>query len=126
MSRSVISNGLLNGLSEGWYTNRQLQVRENYRTNYSDGVRTKWWPNGRKLSEAMIVLGRIQGLYRRWYEDGMLAEEIPMQEGKIEGLGRAHYENGSVKAEVTCHDGKVVGQHTWKEGERQGEHQEQK
>jgi antitoxin component YwqK of YwqJK toxin-antitoxin module len=117
MSRSVVSNGLLNGLSEGWYTNRQLQVRETYRTNYSDGLRTKWWPNGKKLSEATIVLGKIHGLYRRWYEDGALAEEIPMRDGEIEGLGRAYFESGSVKAEITYHDGKMVEQHTWKEGE---------
>ena len=117
MSRSVLSNGLLNGLSEGWYTNRQLQVRETYRTNYSDGVRTKWWPSGNKQSEATIVLGKMQGLYRRWYPDSKLAEEIPMQAGKIEGAGRAYFENGFVKAEVAYHDGKVVSQQEWKDGE---------
>ncbi len=118
MSCSMVSNGLLNGLSEGWYTNHQLQVRETYRTNYSDGLRTKWWPNGKKLSEAPIVLGKIRGLYRRWYQDGVLSEEIPMQNGRIEGVGRAYYESGCVKAEITYHDGKASEQHTWKDGER--------
>jgi len=118
MSRSVVSNGLLDGLSQGWYTNRQLQVRETYRTNFSDGLRTKWWPNGHKQSEAGIVLGQMDGRYRRWYEDGALAEEIPMRAGKIEGTGRAYFESGCLKAEITYHDGKAVEQHTWKDGER--------
>lgn len=120
MSRSVLSNGLLNGLSEGWYTNRQLQVRETYQTNYSDGVRTKWWPNGTTQSQATIALGKIQGLYRRWYSDGKLAEEIPMQAGQIEGTGHAYYESGFLKAEVSYHDGKIVTQHEWKDGEHRG------
>lgn len=117
MSRSVVSNGLLNGLSQGWYTNHQLQVQETYHTNYSDGLRTKWYPNGQKQSEAWVTLSKISGLYRRWYPDGVLAEEIPMRDGQIEGLGRAYYESGFVKAEVTYHDGKVTDQHTWKDGE---------
>lgn len=119
-SRSVVSNGLLNGLSEGWYTNGTLQVREYYRSNFSDGLRTVWYANGSKLSEATVVMGKIQGVYRRWYEDGSLAEEIPMRDGRIEGTGRAFYKSGFVKAEVRYLAGKVVRQDNWKDGEHKG------
>jgi hypothetical protein len=119
-SRSAVSNGLLQGLSEGWYTNRQLQVREYYRTNVSDGPRTKWYPDGHKQSEATVVLGKVQGTFRRWYENGRLAEEIPMRDGKIEGLGRTYYESGFLKSEVTIHDGKAVQANSWPDGERAG------
>jgi antitoxin component YwqK of YwqJK toxin-antitoxin module len=93
-------------------------VQETYRTNFSNGLRTKWWPNGQKQSEAAIVLGQMDGLYRRWYPDGVLAEEIPMRAGKIEGTGRAYFESGCLKAEITYHGGKAVEQQTWKDGER--------
>jgi len=119
-SRSMISNGLVEGLSEGWYTNGQLQIRETYHTNFSDGLRIKWYPDGRKLSEATIVQGQMQGVFRRWYENGKLAEEIPMRDGKIEGLGRSYYESGCLKTEITIHDGNVVKSDSWPDGVKPG------
>ena len=121
MSRSVVSNGLLNGLSEGWFTNRQMQVREYYRDNVADGVRTRWYPNGHKLSEATIVHGKIEGIFRHWHQDGSLAEESPMRAGQQEGVGRAYYADGYLQEEVEVRDGKVINKQTWKEGERQGQ-----
>ena len=118
MSRSMVSNGQLNGLSEGWFTNRQMQVRETYRTNVADGVRIRWYPNGQKLSEAQIVMGKIQGPFRRWHENGQLAEEIPMHDGQQEGVGRAYYASGSLAMEVERHAGRVVSQKEWKDGEQ--------
>jgi len=117
-SRSVISNGLVNGLYEAWHTNGQLAVREYYRTNCSDGPRTKWYPDGKKLSESTIVLGKMQGTFRRWHENGKLAEDIPMRDGKIEGAGRSWYESGFLKTELTIHDGKVVGAKNWPDGQQ--------
>src|SRR5262245_24467715 len=45
-SRSAVSNGLLHGLSRGWYTNGQQQVEEHFVAGISDGLRIKWHPNG--------------------------------------------------------------------------------
>jgi antitoxin component YwqK of YwqJK toxin-antitoxin module len=120
LSRSDISNGLLDGLSEGWFTNRQIQIRENYHTNYADGLRTKWYSNGNKLSEAMIAQGKIQGIFRRWHENGRLAEEIQMRDGKPDGVGRAYYESGCLKSESRIQAGQIIEQNTWKDGERSG------
>ncbi len=118
MSRSLVSHGLLNGLSLGWFTNGQLQVSEVYHENVADGLRTRWYPNGRKLSEATIVHGQIEGLFRHWHQDGSLAEEIPMRAGRQEGIGRAYYADGFLQDEVEVRDGKVVSQHHWPDGER--------
>jgi len=118
MSRSVIAHGLLNGLSQGWFTNGQMQIQETYHDNLSDGLRTKWYPNGRKLSEATIVHGQIEGIFRRWHEDGSLAEEIPMHNGHQEGLGRAYYASGCLAGQVEVRAGRVVDQQTWPDGAR--------
>jgi antitoxin component YwqK of YwqJK toxin-antitoxin module len=120
-SRSMVSNGLLEGLSEVWHTNGQLQIREYYRTNFSDGPRTKWYSDGKKLSEATIVLGKMQGVFRRWYENGRLAEKIPMQDGKIEGVGKSYYESGYLKTELTISNGEVIQTKNWPDGERSGD-----
>ncbi|MEN9576538.1 MAG: hypothetical protein RL514_4393 [Verrucomicrobiota bacterium] len=51
-SRSVISNGVLHGRSEGWHTNGVRQVSEDFVHGVSTGVRLKWYPSGTKsLSE---------------------------------------------------------------------------
>ncbi len=116
LSRSMVSNGLLNGLSQGWYTNGQLQIQETYRDNYSEGERKKWSPEGRLLTAATVVHGRFQGLFRRWYPNGKLAEEIPMTNGQPDGLGRSYYENGTLKAEVQMQAGKIVSRKDFPDG----------
>jgi antitoxin component YwqK of YwqJK toxin-antitoxin module len=112
-SRSSISNGLLEGLSEGWYTNGQKQVVEHFHAGVSHGQRIKWHPTGAKLSEANIVQGKIEGVFRRWHENGVLAEEIPMKEGQPDGLSRAYYPNGRLRAEARLNAGRLLEQKFW-------------
>jgi antitoxin component YwqK of YwqJK toxin-antitoxin module len=116
-SRSVVSNGLLHGISEGWHTNGQLAVRETFRDGVSDGVRVKWHANGAKMSEANIVGGKVQGTFRRWHENGLLAEQIEMRDGRAEGLSIAYYPSGYLRAKATLHQGQPAGQQFWKDGE---------
>ena len=116
-SRSVISNGLLEGLSEGWYTNGCKQVEEIFRGGVSHGLRVKWYENGQELSEAPIVSGKIEGVFKRWHENGVLAEEVPMRDGQANGLARAFYPSGCRKAEARLTDGVVSDQKNWADGE---------
>ncbi len=117
-SRSVISNGLLEGLSEGWYTNGLKQVEEPYRAGVAHGVRVKWHENGQKLSEAPIASGKLEGVFKRWHANGTLAEEVPMRGGNPDGLARAFYPSGCLKSEAHLIEGKVVDQKSWADGER--------
>jgi antitoxin component YwqK of YwqJK toxin-antitoxin module len=117
LSRSAVSNGLLEGLCEGFHTNGQRQVAEYFRAGVSDGLRTKWHPNGRKLSQATIVGGKLHGTFRRWFEDGALAEEIEMNQGNPHGLSRSFYPSGFLKAEARMQAGKMLDQKFWKDGE---------
>ena len=117
-SRSRISQGLLEGLSEGWHTNGHIQIQERFMAGISHGQRTKWHANGIKLSEATIVQGKMEGLYRRWNEGGSLVEEIPMKAGQPEGVAKSFFPSGFVKAEAMLRDGRLMEQHFWKDGER--------
>jgi len=116
-SRSVVSNGLLDGISEGWHTNGQLQVTEFFRAGVSHGLRTKWHPNGAKLSEGEIIDGRFHGTFRRWSESGALAEQVEMVHGQPDGPALAYFESGFLKTRATMKDGKVMAQTSWKDGE---------
>ncbi len=119
LSRSAISNGLLNGLSEAWYTNGQLQVQEHFKDGVSNGLRRKWYENGTKLSEASILDGKVVGVFRRWYKSGQLAEQIPMKTGEPDGVAYELYASGFLKAKTRVRLGRVLARKTWKDGERQ-------
>ena len=69
-SRLAVFEGLLHGVSEGWCTNRQLQVTENFKQGISHGLRTKWHLSGTKLSEAKIVESKFDGLFRNGTRTG--------------------------------------------------------
>jgi antitoxin component YwqK of YwqJK toxin-antitoxin module len=116
-SRSVISNGLLEGLSEGWYTNGTKQVEELFSGDVSSGLRVKWYENGKKLSETPIVAGKIEGVFKRWHDNGVLAEEISLRSGVPDGLSRSYYPDGCRKAEAHLSNGTVVDQKSWTDGE---------
>lgn len=116
-SRSSFVDGLLNGVSEGFFADGALQIREHFTNGLSHGLRTRWFADGTRLSEAQIDRGRIVGVFRRWHENGALAEEVPMSNDLPEGISRAFYPDGRLKAEVRLEHGKVVEQRFWKEGE---------
>lgn len=109
-SRSTLRDGLLHGISEGWFTNGVLQVREYFTNGVSHGLREKFYPSGRRLSEAPVVAGKINGTFRRWHLDGELAEEIAMHDNQPHGESRSFHPDGSVKARAMVEHGKVIEQ----------------
>lgn len=120
-SRSLIRDGKLNGLSEGWYSDGQQQVSEIFVDGKSHGVRVKWHRNGQKAAEDTIVNGELNGPCRKWHDNGQLAEEMAMVDGQADGQARSWHPDGSQKAEVTLEMGKVIEQKFWKETEKPGE-----
>lgn len=116
-ARSAMVDGRLEGVSEGWYPDGGLQVREFFRAGVSHGVRTKWHPNGQRASEASIVEGKLQGPFRRWHENGQLAERMEMRDGEADGVVESYYPSGFRKVRATVRAGKVIGQDQWADGE---------
>jgi antitoxin component YwqK of YwqJK toxin-antitoxin module len=94
-----------------------MQVREHFKNGVSDGLREKWHENGTRLSQAMIVEGKVTGTFQSWHDNGQLAEQINMKLGQADGTAWAYYPSGFLKAETKVHDGQVLDQKTWKDGE---------
>ena len=118
-SRSALVAGLLEGVSEGWYTNGHIQVREYFKTGVSDGLRRKWYEDGKLLSEGMIRGGEHHGTFRRWHENGQLAETVEMNRGHPDGTSLAYYPSGFLKARAQLKNGQVLDQKFWNDGELQ-------
>ncbi len=117
-SRSIILQGHLNGCSEGYYTNGQVQVTEYFKDGISDGLRTKWYPNGARMSEVMIIEGKLHGTFRRWHENGQLSEQIQYVADQPQGEATAYFPSGYLKAKATLQGGKLIAQNYFTDGER--------
>lgn len=116
-SRSALKDGLLEGVSQGFYTNGVMQVSEHFKQGTSHGKREKWFPGGAKMSEALIENGKLVGEFRRWHENGHLAEEVHMSAGVPNGNSSAWYPSGYIKAEARHENGILLTQKFWKDGE---------
>lgn len=116
-SRTQVMNGLLNGLSEGWYTNGQRQVTEYFTNGVSHGLRVKWHPAGRKASEARIVDGKLHGRFVSWHDNGVKAAEVEFKHGQPDGISSAYFPSGALKSQVTMRDGTAIERKDWKDGE---------
>lgn len=110
-SETAVSNGWVHGLSQGWHTNGQLQIREQFRLGVSSGLRTRWHENGRKESEATVVDGKLHGMFRRWHDNGQLSQEVTLVEGQPHGLSRAFDLSGALIATARMNHGHLVEQH---------------
>jgi antitoxin component YwqK of YwqJK toxin-antitoxin module len=113
LSRSMVLEGKLHGLSEGYYTNGQIQVRELFLAGTSHGLRTKWHPNGLKLSQGRIIRGNFEGTFRRWHSNGNLAEQYQMVNGQPEGLAESWYPTGAPQSRAIVRNGKPTELQRW-------------
>lgn len=109
-SRSRIQDGILNGISEGWFASGTKQVEEHFVQGVSHGTRKKWYSSGKQQSEEEIVEGALNGAVKKWHENGQLAEEMTLVNGKPDGIARSWSEDGSLKAEVELKMGEVIRQ----------------
>lgn len=117
-SRSAVVDGLLHGLSEGWYTNAQLQVTEHFRGGVSHGERIKYYPDGTRQSVGTVVDGKLEGTFRRWHPNGQLAETVELRAGIPHGPAQSFYPSGYLKTQATLEAGKVTATRSWNDGEQ--------
>ena len=107
-SRSVVSNGLLHGVSEGWHTNGVLAITEMFVEGTSHGTRTKWDAASNRIAETTISAGQIHGSHREWYTNGLPALEMSMVDGKAQGLARKWNPDASLAGQWVLSNGVVI------------------
>ena len=108
-----ISQGQANGLSRGWYDNRQLEVEETFLSGTSHGPRARWHANGNRKSLAQIEQGKVVGHFIEWHENGQKAAEMTIRDGKPEGLVEAWHPTGAPKSRVRFENGQQVEREFW-------------
>jgi antitoxin component YwqK of YwqJK toxin-antitoxin module len=106
-ARIDLRQGKVDGLSQGWYENGQLEVEEHFVAGVSEGLRTRWHANGQKRSEEQIERGVVVGHYVEWHENGRKAVEMTLRNGKPEGLAEAWHPDGILKSQAHFALGKM-------------------
>ena len=117
-SRTEVMDGRLQGVSEGYYTNGQMQVREYFTNGVSHGLRTKWRIDGSKLSEGTIVAGEFDGVFRKWHENGKLHQRVEMSNGVPHGVSHGWFPSGFLQSRVVMENGKISDREDWKDNEK--------
>ena len=107
-SRSVVSNGLLHGVSEGWHTNGGLAITEGFLEGRSNGTRTKWDAASNRIAETDIRAGEIEGLHREWHTNGKPSMEVTMARGKAHGVARKWSLGGELAGQWVMSNGVVI------------------
>lgn len=103
-----ISEGKANGLSRGWYDNRQMEVEETFRNGISHGPRVRWHENGKRKSLAQIETGKVVGEFLEWHHNGQLAAKMTLDDGQPAGMVEAWYPSGALKSRIQFENGKQV------------------
>jgi len=84
--RIAYKNGILNGLSEEYYSNGKLYKRKNYKNGIIDGLFEMWYENGKlSLLSSYKNLG-YDGLCDKYYENGQLHSRKNYIDNKLNGL----------------------------------------
>ena len=105
--------GYLNGLEEGtskkWYSNKQLSEQRIYHRGKKTGIHKGYWENGNPKFEYHFLDGEHQGIAKEWYENGQEFKIFHYQMGYEEGSQKAWWENGVIRANYVVKNGRRYG-----------------
>lgn len=100
-------NGVLNGVSKGYYENGNLKYEQNYKNGILDGKMKLYYENGKIEVDGNYKNGKAEGVWKSYYEDGKLKGEGKFGNGNREGVWKKYSE-----------DGKVIQEENFKNGEK--------
>jgi antitoxin component YwqK of YwqJK toxin-antitoxin module len=103
------SQGLLNGVSKKWYTNKQLMELRYYKNGKKDGEQLSFWKNGNQRFKYTAKNDAYEGQMTEWTVDGKLFHVGNYVNGQEEGTQKMWYENGKTRANYVIRNGKRYG-----------------
>lgn len=93
---------------ESAYPDGTPKAREGFVIRHGDtlphGLRTSWYPDGRRESVEAYVDGYLQGYVLRWHPNGRLRSVEHFTDGERDGRAKYWDEDGRL---VGCYDGKA-------------------
>ena len=102
-------NGLENGISKKWYSNRKLMEERYYLEGKKNGKQIAFWENGNKKFEFTAINDIYEGEMKEWNIDGKLIHLANYRNGQEEGTQKLWYDNGKIRANYVLINGRRYG-----------------
>jgi len=102
-------NGLEEGLSKKWYSNKQIAEIRIYYRGKKIGIHKGYYENGNLKFEYHFIQGEHHGIAKEWYENGQEYKVFHYNMGYEEGSQKAWWENGVIRANYVVKNGRRYG-----------------
>lgn len=103
------SNGIMNGVSKKWYSNKQLMELRYYSNGEKNGPQISFFDNGNKKFEFIAQNDKYEGILKEWNREGQLVHLATFRNGQEEGPQKMWYDNGKIRANYVMLNGKRYG-----------------
>lgn len=115
ISETHYVNGEQHGISQTWYHNGQLHVRDHISHGNSHGPHEVWFADGRPYLRVQYKNRQRHGLQEVWYNNGNKQYETMFEEGERQGLCKIWHKNGQMAAIQMYEKNKLLLQRKWDE-----------
>ena len=102
-------DGVLNGVTKKWYSNRQLFEERYYANGQKNGKQISYWENGKVRFEFVAKNDQYEGELKEYNMEGKLFHLATYKNGQEEGTQKMWYDNGKIRANYYIIDGKRYG-----------------
>lgn len=103
------NNGVLDGISKKWYSNKKLMEIRSYKEGQKNGKQQAFFENGNKKFEFNAINDQYQGELKEWNIKGDLIHLATYKNGQEEGAQKMWYDNGKIRANYVMLNGKRYG-----------------
>lgn len=131
--KSAFVDGILNGESQGYYTNGKLEHTITFKDNKKEGPFKKYDENGNLLASSNYKADKLEGDFIAYYPNGAVYFKETYQNDLLNGVKEIHYESGQLKSSATYKnnllngpakefypDGKIQSEMAFKDNSREG------
>ena len=106
---SGYKNGLVDGLSEGWFDNGNKWFSYTYANGKLNGLETYYYYNGKTKSSSELKDDRKNGTTKYFDIKGMLSSSAAYVNDNLEGMTFGYHSNGKLKSELKYAGNKANG-----------------
>jgi antitoxin component YwqK of YwqJK toxin-antitoxin module len=109
LSTISFANGIQDGISKKWYSNKQLMEVRYYKLGQKNGKQIAYFENGKKKFEFVAINDIYEGEMKEWNVEGNLIHLATYKNGQEEGSQKMWYDNGKIRANYVIKNGKRYG-----------------
>ncbi len=102
-------NGLQEGITRKWYTNKVLAEDRFYLKGKKEGIHQAWWEDGKPKFRFNVINDAYHGNLKEWYGSGQLAKDFNYINGQEEGSQKMWWADGRFRANYVVRSGRKFG-----------------